>query len=108
MTNHQDALRMALDAMEEAIHVIENLKRAEYGNGTIVRLRRAHSALSAHPVSQEDVRKEAYQELYAALRNMHWSDGKLAVIEAKDLKLGVQTYSGELLDASIRSLQAQG
>jgi|GEM_PF-5313643 len=58
--------------------------------------------------SQEDVRKEAYHELYAALRNMHWSDGKLAVIEAKDLKLGVQTYSGELLDASIRSLQAQG
>jgi|GEM_PF-1410696 len=43
----EDALRMALEAMEEAARVIEALKPAEYGNGTIVRLRRAHAALSA-------------------------------------------------------------
>lgn len=42
-------------------------------------------------------------ELYAALRGMHWHDGKLAVVNAKDLKLGVQTYSGALLDEAIRA-----
>jgi hypothetical protein len=40
--------------------------------------------------------------LYTSLRNMHWSDGKLAVIEAKDLPLGVQTYSGDMLDEAIQ------
>lgn len=40
-------------------------------------------------------------DLYAALRAMYWSDGKLAVIEAKDLRLGVQTYSGAMLDEAI-------
>lgn len=46
-------------------------------------------------------------ELYAALRNMHWNDGKLAVVQAKDLKLGVQTYSGALLDEAIRATLQQ-
>lgn len=45
--------------------------------------------------------RSSHAELYAALRSMHWSDGRLAVVEAKDLKLGVQTYSGEMLDAAI-------
>lgn len=40
-------------------------------------------------------------KLYAALRNMHWNEGKLAVIDARNLKLGVQTYSGEMLDTAI-------
>lgn len=40
-------------------------------------------------------------DLYAALRAMHWHDGKLAVIEAKALTLGVHTYSGAMLDQAI-------
>lgn len=54
----------------------------------------------------EEARKKA--ELYDALRSMHWSDGKLAVVAAKDLPLGVQTYSGDLLDAEIAARQKQG
>jgi endodeoxyribonuclease RalR len=41
------------------------------------------------------------RDLYAALRAMYWSDGKLAVVAARDLRLGVQTYSGAMLDAAI-------
>ncbi len=40
-------------------------------------------------------------DLYNALRNMHWNDMKLAVINAKDLPLGIETYSDELLDKAI-------
>jgi hypothetical protein len=47
-------------------------------------------------------------DLYAVLRNMYWTDGKLAVIEVKDLRLGVQTYSGELLDAAIVRATTRG
>lgn len=47
-------------------------------------------------------------DLYAVLRNMHWTDSKLAVIEVKDLRLGVQTYSGELLDAAIVRATTRG
>jgi hypothetical protein len=50
----------------------------------------------------------SYAQLYAALRNMHWSDKKLAVVEAKDLKLGVQTYSGDMLDAAIERYVKEG
>lgn len=44
---------------------------------------------------------ESAGALYAALRSMHWTDGKLAVVNAKDVQVGVQTYSGERLDAAI-------
>lgn len=51
--------------------------------------------------NQKPIDTTAAAELYTALRNMHWNDGKLAVVAAKDLPLGVRTYSGELLDAAI-------
>lgn len=38
---------------------------------------------------------------YHTLRAMHWADGKLAVVRVKDVPLGVQTYSGDMLDAEI-------
>ena len=49
----------------------------------------------------EDVGEVSAADLYSALRGMHWTDGKLVVIHTKDLGLGVQTYSGEMLDAAI-------
>ena len=46
--------------------------------------------------------------LYSLLRNMHWNDGKLTVIHTKDLGLGVQTYSGDMLDAAILKATTEG
>jgi hypothetical protein len=45
--------------------------------------------------------RSPHAKWYAALRSMHWNDGKLAVIDARNLSLGVQTYSGDMLDAAI-------
>jgi hypothetical protein len=42
-------------------------------------------------------------DLYAALRAMHWSDGRLAVVQASDLTNGIQTYSGDMLDEAIKA-----
>jgi len=58
--------------------------------------------MSTQENNQSDSQKMARDaSLYRALRSMHWNDGKLAVIEARDLKLGVQTYSGDMLDEAI-------
>lgn len=66
-------------------------------------------------VQQDGARKPLSQSaadaldagLYRSLRSMHWSVGKLVVIKAKDVPLGVQTYSRELLDAAIQA-EAEG
>lgn len=40
---------------------------------------------------------------YQKLRDAHWSDGKdtLVVVRAGDLRLGTQTYTGDLLDEAL-------
>jgi hypothetical protein len=42
-------------------------------------------------------------ERWRKLRANHWNDGPetLVVVRARDLQLGVQTYSGERLDAAV-------
>lgn len=62
-----------------------------------------HEVYAAFQCQQCSPQQVGAAELYAALRGMHWNDGKLAVVQAKDLKLGVQTYSGALLDEAIRA-----
>lgn len=44
---------------------------------------------------------ECLAGLYRKLRGMHWHDKSLTVVYAEDIKLGVQTYSGDMLDAEI-------
>jgi hypothetical protein len=63
--------------------------------------REVKEKLIAAVVQESKKGSSSYAALYASLRNMHWNDGKLAVIDAKDLKLGVQTYSDGMLDAAI-------
>lgn len=38
---------------------------------------------------------------YRWLRSQNWNDGTLAVLRSADLPLGVQTFSGQLLDDAI-------
>lgn len=47
--------------------------------------------------------------LFAALREMHWTQGDdaLVVVKASDVQIGVQTYSGELLAAAIRAAKKE-
>ncbi len=57
-------------------------------------------------ISESSVEPFHYAAMYVTLRNMHWADGHLTVIKAKDAPLGTQTYSGEMLDDAIRAVQA--
>lgn len=51
---------------------------------------------------QERAKKaEPDAEQYRWLRSQHWNDGTLAVIRSADLPLGLQTFSGRLLDDAI-------
>jgi hypothetical protein len=45
------------------------------------------------------LRKDA--ERYRKLRAMHWTDTQLCVVDTFTVNVGVQTYSGELLDKAI-------
>lgn len=60
--------------------------------------RRAALAQAAPDIAE----LKAKADLYDALRAMHWYDKKLAVVQSKNLVLGTQTYSGDMLDEEIR------
>ena len=123
MTTNQDALRMALEAMEEAARVIEALKPAEYGNGTIVRLRRAHAALSA-PLpkealeDQEEMRESLREAVAGSLNSTYvcgrvWSAWQVGTMTEDDFVpfSDCEEAIDAVVDAAItaiRSLQAQG
>lgn len=64
--------------------------------------------LRAKLVETEKYRRDA--ELYRELRSKYWSEGKeiLCVIRSRDLRVGIQTYTGALLDAAIASQQSEG
>lgn len=52
-------------------------------------------------LAQEVKALRADAEQYRWLRAQNWSDGTLTVLRSADLPLGVQTFSGQLLDDAI-------
>jgi len=56
---------------------------------------------AAQVVVDDAMAKDAQN--WRKLRDSHWTDGKetLIVVRVKDVRLGVKTYSGDLLTAAI-------
>lgn len=50
-----------------------------------------------------DIAQSIYDDAqrYRKLCRMHWTNGRLCVIRAKDVPLGVQTYTGKHLDEAV-------
>lgn len=92
----QEVWSLPVESSDEAMAAIKAvLKEYNYPANPTNAARAGYRAARLHRASKAE-------ELYLWLRSQHWTDETLVVIRAKDVPLGVQTFSTNLLDEVIR------